>query len=327
MDGRGRLAQPLKRTRQSWAGRAEAPRRARERTSVRDRLRPIRDRFACRAKIILHRLAPVLALQLPRGAGAAATALFILVSGFYGAVKGGQIHIVAGQLKELRDAAGNSLGFRIAAVALSGQKQVTGEEILTSAGVTGRSSLLFLDAADMRARLKDNPWIADATVLKLYPDRLQIGVTERQAFALWQKDGRVSVIADDGTVLEHFVVPRFLKLPLVVGRGAQTKAKDFLTLLDRYPEIRGSVRASILIAERRWNLRLKNGIDVRLPEGDVERALDTLIALDRDRKVLSRDITAIDLRFADRVTVRLSDAAAQAREDTLKKMKRKGSDA
>ena len=44
------------------------------------------------------------------------------------------------------------------------------------AGVTGRSSLLFLDADEARARLKANPWIADATVLKLYPDRLHITV-------------------------------------------------------------------------------------------------------------------------------------------------------
>ena len=43
--------------------------------------------------------------------------------------------------------------------------------------------------------------IADAAVLKLYPNRLQITITERHAFALWQKNGRLSVIAADGTVL------------------------------------------------------------------------------------------------------------------------------
>jgi cell division protein FtsQ len=329
MDGGGRLAQPLTRTRQSKGARAAAPRRPRERTPLRDQLRHFYDRLALRGKIILHRLSPILSLQLPRGAGAAAAALLILMSGVYGAVKGGHVQVMAGHLQELRDSVGNALGFRIAAVALVGQKQVTREEILTHAGVTGRSSLLFLDAADMRARLKTMPWVADATVLKLYPDRLQIEVTERKPFALWQKDGRVSLIAKDGTVLEPFVAPRFITLPLVVGTGAESKAREFLALLDRYPEIRGAVRASVFVAERRWNLRLKNGIDVRLPEGEIERALDTLVALDRERKLFSRDITAIDLRLADRITVRLSDAAAQARDDAFKdkKSRRKGSDA
>jgi cell division protein FtsQ len=85
----------------------------------------------------------------------------------------------------------------------------------------------------------------------------------------------------------------------------------------------------VLVAERRWNIKLKNGLDVRLPEAQPERAIETLIALDRDKKLISRDITAIDLRIADRVTVRLSDAAAQALDEALKdkKTKRKAGDA
>jgi cell division protein FtsQ len=77
------------------------------------------------------------------------------------------------------------------------------------------------------------------------------------------------------------------------------------------------------VAERRWNLRLKNGVDVRLPEFDVARALDQLVGLDRDKKILSRDIVSIDLRLPDRVTVRLSEAAAQARDEALKPKKPK----
>jgi cell division protein FtsQ len=165
-------------------------------------------------------------------------------------------------------------------------------------------------------------------VLKLYPDRLHISVTERKAFALWQKNGRVSVISRDGTVLEPYVAPQFTRLPLVVGEGAAQRAADFLALMDRYPAIRDQARAYVLVAERRWNIKLNNGLDVRLPEAQPERAIETLIALDRDKRLLSRDITAIDLRLADRVTVRLSDAAAQARDEALKtKTKRKAGDA
>jgi cell division protein FtsQ len=329
MDGGGRLTQPLTRTRQSGGARGATRRRPRERPPFRDLLRRLYDRLARRGKIILHRLSPILSLDPPRGAGTAAAALLIAMSGVYGAVKGGHVQVMIGHLKELRDAGGNALGFRIAEVALAGHRQVTREEVLAHAGVTGRSSLLFLDAADMRARLKTMPWVADATVLKFYPDRLQIEVTERTPFALWQKDGRVSIIAKDGTVLEPFVASRFVSLPLVVGRGAESRASEFLALLDRYPVIRGAVRASVFVAERRWNLRLKNGIDVRLPETEIERALDTLATLDRERKLLSRDVTAIDLRLADRITVRLSDAAAHARDDAFKdkKGRRKGSDA
>jgi cell division protein FtsQ len=258
------------------------------------------------------------------GIGFAATLCLILASAIYGMALGGHVPAVVMQLKDARDALANVSGFRIAAVALTGNKNVTREEILATAGVTGRASLLFLDADAARTRLQANPWIADATVLKLFPDRLHITVKEREVFALWQKDGQVSVIASDGTVVERYAASRFTGLPLVVGRGAHLKAREFLAVLDRYPQIRGDLRAATLVAERRWNLKLRNGLDVRLPETDVARALDILIALDREKKILSRDITSIDLRLPDRATVRLNEAAAQARNEVLKEKEKKG---
>jgi cell division protein FtsQ len=155
-------------------------------------------------------------------------------------------------------------------------------------------------------------------VPKLFPDRLAITVTEREAFALWQTGGQIYVIADDGTVLESFLSRAVLALPIVVGAGAASRAKTILALLDRHPNLRSNVRASVLVGERRWNLRLKNGIDVKLPETDIGQALDRLAALDRERRLLSRDISIVDLRLPDRVTVRLSDAVAEEREEALK---------
>jgi cell division protein FtsQ len=256
---------------------------------------------------------------IPRRVGIAATVLILLGSVSFGIVRGNHLEDVIAALSDARNAAANAAGFRIASVTLNGRKQLTQDEILAIGGVNGRSSLLFLDAATVRDRLKANPWIADANVLKLYPDRLQIDVTERSAFALWQQDGRLAVIADDGAVLESYVSRRFTSLPLVVGKGAEIRARDFLALLDRYPQVRSVTRAAILVGERRWNLRLKDGLDIRLPENDVGKALAMLSKLDKEDHLFAKDIVAIDMRLPDRLTVRLSEDAAKARDDLFNK--------
>jgi cell division protein FtsQ len=274
--------------------------------------------------------------KIPRGLGSSAAALLLLASASYGAVKGGHAPEIVAQAQDFCDAAANRAGFGIAEIALDGEHEVAREEILALAGVTGHSSLLFLDAAHMRARLLTNPWIAEATVLKLYPGRLRIEIKERKAFALWQKDARVSLISADGTVLEPFVPQRFAGLPQLVGPGAEHAGQDFLKVLARYPDIANAVEASVLVAERRWNLHLKTGVEVLLPEREPEHALMTLVDLDRAKKLLTRDIVVVDMRLADRVTVRQSDGAAAARDEALKaaaekdkkaKGKVKGSDA
>jgi cell division protein FtsQ len=253
----------------------------------------------------------------PRMAGSLAVLALFAAVGVFGMVRGDHTQAVVAALIETRNAIGNAAGFRIEGVAIAGQKHVTEEELLVAVGVTGNASLAFLDADGARDRLKSIPWIVDATVRKLYPDQLEIHVVERDAFALWQQDGKIDVISADGTIVGP-VDPRFAYLPVVVGKGAGSKARDFLALLDTQPAIRDQVRAAVLVAERRWNLRLKNGIDIRLPEADVPAALALLAQLDRSRKLLSRDILAVDLRLPDRVTVRLSDAAYAAREEAIK---------
>ena len=266
-----------------------------------------------------HRLLGWIEQHLPNRAGIAATVLILLGSTGFGIVRGGHVDELTSALSDTRNAIANSAGFRIISVGINGRKQLTQDEVLAIGGVNGRSSLLFLDAAAVRDRLKANPWIADATVHKFYPGELQIDIVERSAFALWQQDGRLSVIADDGAVLEPYLSRRFISLPLVVGKGAETRAKDFLALLARYPQVKSVTRAAIFVGERRWNLRLKDGLDIRLPENDVGNALAALSKLDKDEKLFSRDIVAVDMRLPDRLTVQLSDDAAKAREDAFKK--------
>jgi cell division protein FtsQ len=276
-----------------------------------------------------HRLIAFLERYRPRRAGVAATILMLLGSTGLGIVKGGHVEQLSSTLSDTRNAIANSAGFRITMVGINGRKQLSQDEVLAIGGVNGRSSLLFLDAATVRDKLKANPWIGEATVLKLYPGQLKIDIVERSPFALWQQDGRLSVIADDGAVLEPYVSRRFLSLPLVVGKGAETRARDFLALLARYPQVRAATKAAIFVGERRWNLRLKDGLDVRLPENDVGNALAALSKFDKEEKLFSRDIVAVDMRLPDRLTVQLSEDAAKAREELFKdkKSKKKAGDA
>ncbi len=270
-----------------------------------------------------HRLIVMVERYLPRRVGNAAAIMLLLGSVGFGIVKGGHLQNFVTGVSDARNAMANSAGFRITSVTINGRKQLTQDEVLAIGGVNGRSSLLFLDADAVRDRLKANPWIADATVLKFYPGQLQVDIVERTAFALWQREGKLSVIAEDGAVLEPYLSRRFLSLPLVVGKGAETHARDFLALLARYPQVRKVTKAAVFVGERRWNLRLKEGLDIRLPEHDVGNALAALSRLDQEEKLFSRDIVAVDMRLPDRLTVQLSDEAAKAREELFKDKKSK----
>src|ERR1700751_5220843 len=116
-------------------------------------------------------------------------------------------------------------------------------------------------------------------------------------------------------------------MTVVVGKGAETRARDFLALLARYPQVHAVTKAAIFIGERRWNLRLKDGLDIRLPENDVGNALAALSRMDKEDRRFARDIVAVDMRLPDRLIVQLSEDAAKAREELFKDKKKKAGNA
>jgi cell division protein FtsQ len=243
--------------------------------------------------------------------------LMLLISlfagtGAYGAMRGGHAEVLGSAMHEAGDAVARGFGLGIVQAEISGNRYLSREEILDRAGITTQTSLLLLDAEGVRAVLKEDARVAEASVRKLYPDRLEIAIEEREGYARWQRAGKTHLIARDGTVLESDIGGKAVDLPLVVGTGAEKRAAAFLELIARFPSVKEATRAGIFVAERRWNLLLKNGIDVRLPEEDPALALERLVTLDKAKQIMTRDVTVIDLRVPDRVTVGLTDETAAA---------------
>ncbi len=271
------------------------------------------------------RMGFLLRLAAKRGAGLVLATLFLSSTFVYGAVRGGQYQDFIAQNGSPADLFARAVGLRLDAITISGQKELTPVEILEAAGISGRNSLLLLDAHEVREKLKAVPLIKDADVRKLYPNRLMIEIVERAPYGLWQKDGQVVIIAADGTAIDVMRDQRFADLPFVVGEGANKRVSEFLKILEAAGELRSHVRAGVLVSERRWNLKLNNGVDVKLPETDPAAAAASLARLQREGRIIEKDIVAIDMRMPGRAIARLSEDAANARAEALaRKPKGKG---
>ena len=168
------------------------------------------------------------------------------------------------------------------------------------------------------------PLIKNASVRKLYPNELIVGIEERKPYAIWQLNGELFVIAADGTVIDLMQDDRFLGLPFVVGEFANTRTKEYLALLEAAGPLKKRIRAGTLVSGRRWTLKMDNGLDIRLPEIGAKEAVAHLAKLEQERKILEKDVLAIDLRMPDRVVVRLSEEAAAARLEAQKKKAPRG---
>ncbi len=242
-----------------------------------------------------------------------ALTLFVLLgAALLGAERGGQLDGVMTEADRAGDWVARSVGLGVTVVTVSGTTHMSEPRILAIAGIDASRSLPFFDVAEAKARLEADPLIKQASVRKLYPNQVVIDIVERTPYAVWQKDGDVSAIAADGAPIDEVVDGRYADLPFVVGEGANARVREYVQLLDAMEELKPRVEAGVLVGQRRWNLRLKSGVDIKLPEDDPLAAVTELLRLQRQSRILDKDMLALDFRVPGRVFVRLTEDAAAA---------------
>ncbi|GAK44873.1 polypeptide-transport-associated domain-containing protein [Tepidicaulis marinus] len=243
---------------------------------------------------------------------AALAGMLVVFAVFYGLMVGGHFaaagsSLVAGTHRMIAGA-----GFSVQDVTVEGRERTPVREVMRALDVERGMSIFLVDVEAARERLERLDWVASASVTRFWPDRIHVELNERVPYAVWQRGGRLAIVDRQGQPITENHIEEYAHLPLVVGHGAADEAPVIQELLAQWPALHSRVRAAVRVGDRRWNLRLENGVDVLLPERHVERALAELVAIENSHRVLARDIEAIDLRLADRFTIRLTpDAAAR----------------
>ena len=199
---------------------------------------------------------------------------------------------------------GNRLaGFVVDDVLVEGRKE-TSKDTLIKALRIRRGDLIFgVDVEAARKRLEEIGWVASARVERHLPDTIRVAIRERIPVAVWQKKGKFLLVDAGGVVIGSEGFERFKNLKIVIGKDAPKHAQALIVMLERQPSLMARVKAAVRSGNRRWNLRMDNGVDVQLPEKDPFAAWDRLAAYEKLHQLLDRYIGRIDLRLPGRVIV------------------------
>ncbi len=216
-----------------------------------------------------------------------------------------------GMVKAALDGSGNALvaataevGLAVGQVLVQGRTETDSAELLKALDVTLGQPILTFDPEQARQRLERLAWVREARVERRLPNTVFVRLTEREPMALWQRSGKLYLVDREGAIVLRRGLERFGHLPIIVGDDAPQQAPMLLDMLAGQPDLRRRVVAAIRVGERRWNIRLDNGVEVQLPESGAAGAWAYLAGVERDHKVLARDVQTLDLRLPDRLVIR-----------------------
>ena len=246
---------------------------------------------------------------------------FLLATVMHGLVIGGHLDYRDSPWQRVPGQIAGALGFAAGDIRITGLVHQEPESVLAAIGVSPGGSLIGFEAAQAKRLLENLDWVASADVIRIFPNRLDIVVAERQPFAIWQRDGAHYVIDQSGIAMSTLDPKRMASLLLVTGEGAHSAAAALVTDLAGVPELKERVRAAARVGQRRWTLFLDNGLTIALPEQDQLSAMQLMARLEKSEHVLEKGIQSVDLRLDGRVVIAIATIEKPGKTKPAEKMK------
>lgn len=239
-------------------------------------------------------------------AGAAGLTVIAAIAGFL-LLSGGYVGLAAERTGRLVQSAAVAAGLDIRRVTALGLEQTSEQDMMGAVGPVVGASIAHFDIHQARARVEALGWVRSAAITRLWPNTVHVSIREREPAAVWQLSGELYLIDQNGAVIRAIDAYEFSNLPLIVGSGAPETVSPALQALRAQPALWGKASALVRVGERRWNLRLKSGGDVKFPEDDIDQAIRTLGDLQAAYGILDRPLEYVDLRDPARLVYRERD--------------------
>jgi cell division protein FtsQ len=218
-----------------------------------------------------------------------------------------------------------TIGFVLASEALTvtritvqgNQRMSRGEVLGLLDGLSG-ASIVTMDLESWRQKLLTSPWVADASLRRMFPGTLAIVLEERQPIGVGRIKGRLFLIDGTGAVVDEFG-PNYsdLDLPIIDGltegegqnesinEARAALAGRLMSELAQRPTLAGQV-SQIDVSDVRGAVVMLKDDTALLRVGDerFSERLQSYLDLRPALRERMPDVDYVDLRFDPRVYVR-----------------------
>ena len=200
-------------------------------------------------------------------------------------------------------AASADAGLRLQTIEVQGRAHTPKDVLMAASELILGQPMLTISLPDLHDRLATIGWVREVAIEKRMPSTIRLLLTERVPMALLQTEAGHRVIDENGDIIAGADPSAFGHLTVVAGIEAASNAAPLLNILRTEPELFAEVWAITFQSERRWDVHLRNGIRVRLPETDPRTAWSKLAIIDHSKRITDRDLAVIDLRVPDQMIV------------------------
>ena len=133
-------------------------------------------------------------------------------------------------------------------------------------------------------------------ITKTSNNLITIKIEEKNIIGLLNIENNNYLIDEFNNIIETKITPNLFHLPIFVGKNSNKNANVILSLI-KESDINLNYLSFSFVDQRRWNINLKNGVKILLPETKVLDTLKLLNKVTSKYNILNGNFIEIDMRI------------------------------
>ncbi|MBC6402665.1 MAG: FtsQ-type POTRA domain-containing protein [Hyphomonadaceae bacterium] len=198
-----------------------------------------------------------------------------------------------------------AIGFVVEHIDVTGEGRLRETDVRRALGVAVGDHMFETDLKSAQKRIESIGWVDHAVVRRLWPNRIVVQIVEREPYALWQNGGLIKLVDAEGRVMADVTdFGEYRDYTLVVGETAAPDYAGMYAIVAKHPALISRMDVAVQYPSGRWDILIDGRkLRIKLPQTSPDSALNELMRLQVQTRILDRNIAEIDLRLPDRVTI------------------------
>ena len=184
-------------------------------------------------------------------------------------------------------------------ISITGLNQSDSQALLREISNLNLGNILFLDGDVLIKIIGKNSLIQNFSIFKKYPSTLNIEIEKAKFLAKINQNGKTFLIGSNGKLIKSNYIAK--DLPYIFGKPEINEFLKFKKIIDQSQLDYNKIKTFYFFQSKRWDIEFKNNIILKLPNEEVNQALNNVNLFLNDNRF--RNLKIIDSRVKNQIII------------------------
>jgi cell division protein FtsQ len=198
------------------------------------------------------------------------------------------------------------IGYKLEEIQINDLQFLDVKEVVDIMNVQNEESVFKINIEEIEINLERNFWISEAKVRVIYPNILNVFITEKVPEFLWNDGKKFYAVNEKGEILKQVLGDdkyQFANFITISGKNSRGYIPNLMLFIKSDDYLFSNISAISRVGKRRWDVYFIGGLKVMLPQKTPAKSWQNFIELNDKINFFNNKFKSVDLRVENKIFI------------------------